>query len=515
MANITPYTEQISTARYGNQVRSSIVAALEAMNRDINDDTASAQAYAGNAAVSAQAAANTADGLSDVLSSLSALESTVEAAEGLRGTAEASRVSAENARVVAEAARENSETGYVAQARNYAQQAASYATSDYAIAAKSWAVGDTAGSREGENTNNAKYWAQQAQSTAQSTGQEWQSTLGTLAESWINGGTGTRQGENTNNAEYWCGQAEAWAVGTESGTPSPTNNAKYWAGQAEEAADAVGEEWSGRLETIAQSWVEGGTSTRSGEDTNNAKYWAQQAEAWADQAGQVVTEGGVASFNGRTGIVTADSGDYTAAQIARGTGSVETALASIESGLSDLDSDKASKSGDANITVDKSEWTSTGASQIKIIGSQGTNQISLIANNHNNNDSGLYDPGNSRWILEYDKSQDWVKIRGVNVTESIPKMYTTNNLQNLRYISASHSYSSGETMVDLLKDWIADGKIELDQTFVLRGSMGSKYWACGLFYKSSNKTYGSCICGNYTKIWKVFCNNDTWTQTEL
>ena len=35
----------------------------------------------------------------------------------------------------------------------------------------------------------------------------------TLAESWAIGGTGTREGENTNNAQYWCNQAQTIAQG--------------------------------------------------------------------------------------------------------------------------------------------------------------------------------------------------------------------------------------------------------------------------------------------------------------
>lgn len=35
----------------------------------------------------------------------------------------------------------------------------------------------------------------------------------TLAESWAVGGTGTREGENTNNAQYWAGQAQTIAQG--------------------------------------------------------------------------------------------------------------------------------------------------------------------------------------------------------------------------------------------------------------------------------------------------------------
>ena len=35
----------------------------------------------------------------------------------------------------------------------------------------------------------------------------------TLAESWAQGGTGTRQGEDTDNAEYWANQAQGYAQG--------------------------------------------------------------------------------------------------------------------------------------------------------------------------------------------------------------------------------------------------------------------------------------------------------------
>lgn len=59
--------------------------------------------------------------------------------------------------------------------------------------------------------------------------------------------------------------------------------------------------------TLSESWAVGGTGTRSGEDTNNAEYWAQQAQAAAGA--------GVSSFNGRTGAVTPQSGDYAAPMV--------------------------------------------------------------------------------------------------------------------------------------------------------------------------------------------------------
>ena len=291
MANIKPYTAQISSARYGEEVRGSIVNALTAMNDQISDDTASAATYATNAASSAQQAQNTSDALVNTLAQIEADIADFDTAEGLRATAEQNRVNAENVRATAELARENTETGYVAQARNYAEQAAQHASSD-----------------------NAR-----------------------LSESWAIGGTGVRYGEDISNSKYFSDQSQLWATGGTSGTVSATNNAKYWSDQSEARANERGIYWNDQLAITGQSWTEGGTGTRSGEDTNNAKYWSERAYHWYEEAGEVVTEGGVTKFNGRNGDVVPTSGDYTASMIPRGTGSVESSLTTIESTVSAQD----------------------------------------------------------------------------------------------------------------------------------------------------------------------------------
>lgn len=74
----------------------------------------------------------------------------------------------------------------------------------------------------------------------------------------------------------------------------------------------------------AESWAVGGTGKRPGEDTNNAKYWAEQAA-------ESVT--GVSSFNGRTGAVVPESGDYTTQDITRNGSTLEDSLAAFESGV--------------------------------------------------------------------------------------------------------------------------------------------------------------------------------------
>lgn len=81
-------------------------------------------------------------------------------AESLRVSAEQSRVSAEAEREAAEALRESTTSGIVVRATEQAQNAASDATT-----AESWAVGGT-GTRPGENSNNANYWANVSQAEA-------------------------------------------------------------------------------------------------------------------------------------------------------------------------------------------------------------------------------------------------------------------------------------------------------------------------------------------------------------
>lgn len=213
MADISQEINAIRSARYGEEVRGSIVDALNAVNDQVEDDTTSAGTSATNAAASAAEAAQTAEDLEDVLEEIQDVETSIETAEAARVTAEASRVDAEAARVTAEAERADAASGYVNQAREYANQAAQYASSDNALLSRSWAVG--------------------------------------------------------------------------------------------------------------------GTGTRYGEDSNNAKYWS-------DVAAQVVTEGGVASFNGRTGNVEPEAGDYSSSDITRGSGTVENSLTSIETQLGNI-----------------------------------------------------------------------------------------------------------------------------------------------------------------------------------
>lgn len=97
----------------------------------------------------------------------------------------------------------------------------------------------------------------------------------------------------------------------------------------EEYTQQAAEQAARSASVYAESWAVGGTGTREGEDTNNAKYWSEQAQGAVS---------GVASFNGRTGVVVPATGDYKSEMIRRGnsTTTVEDTLTSLGNTATDL-----------------------------------------------------------------------------------------------------------------------------------------------------------------------------------
>lgn len=79
-----------------------------------------------------------------------------------------------------------------------------------------------------------------------------------------------------------------------------------------------------------------------------------------------------------------------------------------------------------SISVDKTDITSASTAEVTVIGSQGKNQISLFANNHNGHNAGLFDHGNSQWVLEYNNQSGWVKILGAQIKEGASQNVANN-----------------------------------------------------------------------------------------
>lgn len=157
---------------------------------------ASKTAAAGSAATAAEKATAASDSASKAASSQTAAKSSEDKAKASETAAESAKTAAEAAKAAAaQSAESASASAQTAQsAAGSAGTAASTASS--AAAAASGSASDAAGSA-----------AAAAQSAASVAG------INKTAESWAVGGTGTREGENTNNAKYWAQQAEATVGG--------------------------------------------------------------------------------------------------------------------------------------------------------------------------------------------------------------------------------------------------------------------------------------------------------------
>lgn len=140
-----------------------------------------------------------------------AAEDAREAAETARAKAETARETAEVARGKAEAAREEAEA-----ARKEAEE--ERVDVNNGIVAKASAAASTAAtaaqtaSTAAETAATAADVATTAASSASGDAEDAEDAA-TAAESWTQGGTGTRTGEDTNNAKYWSEQAQAIAGG--------------------------------------------------------------------------------------------------------------------------------------------------------------------------------------------------------------------------------------------------------------------------------------------------------------
>lgn len=155
-----------------------------------------AQASAAAAGKSADTATSQASAASESASSAAASQ---EAASASENAAKASETAAKAAHAGAETAESNAEDSAAAAARNAQTSQTAASTATGAASTASAAAEAASGS------------ASQAQASAAAAAQSATSVDGInkTAQSWAVGGTGTRPGEDTNNAKYWANQAQA------------------------------------------------------------------------------------------------------------------------------------------------------------------------------------------------------------------------------------------------------------------------------------------------------------------
>ena len=137
--------------------------------------------------------------------------------------------------------------------------------------------------------------------------------LATMAKSYAVGGTGTRSGEDTDNVKYYAKQATGVVQDVLSAAASAESAkdtvvaAQTAAAESEANAKTYAEQASTAQAAAKNSETNAKTSeTNAAASEANAKVYAEQAESAA--SGVVA---GVSSFNGRSGAVTPQSGDYS------------------------------------------------------------------------------------------------------------------------------------------------------------------------------------------------------------
>lgn len=276
----------------------------------------SAAAQSAQAAKDAQTAAETAQGKAE--DAQNAAETAQAAAETAQGKAETAQSKAETAQGKAESAQTAAESAAASasgSASAAAESAASAAASETASAQSVQTATEKAAAAQtaAQAAQSAKAAAESAKAAAVTAGASAESanasaqSAKSAAESAKAAAQTAQSKAETANTSAQTAKADAEAANTsaQSAKTDAESAKSAAAGSAQSAgASAQSAQASSKL---SESWAVGGTGTRTGEDTNNAKYWAMAAQG--------VAGGGVSSFNGRSGAVAPQTGDYTAAMV--------------------------------------------------------------------------------------------------------------------------------------------------------------------------------------------------------
>ena len=207
MSNIAEYLEKILAARYGKDVRQSIHDAIKEVDRvaDTAQDSATASAKA--AAESAKNASESATAaVGSATAAASSEQNAANSAQAAAGSATAASESAQNAANSVQTAA-GSATAAASSERNAAESAKNASESASAAAGSA-----TAAASSEQNAANSAQAAAESEKKAEASAKRVEGGA-TDAESYAHGGTGSRDNEDTDNARYYKEQAERIAEG--------------------------------------------------------------------------------------------------------------------------------------------------------------------------------------------------------------------------------------------------------------------------------------------------------------
>ena len=263
--------------------------------------SAAAAAQSASAALAAQTAAEQAE--DDAQALITSAQTIVSDAQTYANEASTSAGTASTAA--------NTATAQAAIATQAATQAGTYAQNvdSFAKTAKSWAVGGT-GTRQGEDTDNSKYYSQQAHDSEINAAASEQAAATSEANAAASETNAAASESNAAASASSAAQSESNASTSETNAALSASNALTSANNAatSESNAATSETNADLSSEDSEAWSVG---QRNGVDVppsdptyhNNAKYWADVASGGVS---------GVLSFNGKSGIVVPALGDYAA-----------------------------------------------------------------------------------------------------------------------------------------------------------------------------------------------------------
>ena len=222
MANITELLQKIINARYGKDVRGSIHDAIQAMNQEIEDDrptVINSMERAETAAETAEKCASDSERSKETADvSAKMAKSYTHGGTGLRenedtDNAKYYKEQVDNKALIIEGYSQTaSDAAQTAtEAANRAEQSVSSIGTSVEDAQAAATSAIESASSASNDAQNALQCASAALESAESSSQSASAASGsaTIAESYAHGGTGAREGEDTDNARYYMEQAKA------------------------------------------------------------------------------------------------------------------------------------------------------------------------------------------------------------------------------------------------------------------------------------------------------------------
>lgn len=289
--------------------------------------------------------------------SATAAKNAQDAAEAAQGKAEDAQAAAEAAQTKAETAQSKAETAQskAETAQGKAESAQSAAESAAASASGSASAAASSASAAALSEDAAAEYEAGAKTAASSA-----AANGKLSESWAVGGTGTRTGEDTNNAKYWAMAAQGAAGGGVTsfngrGGAVVPKQGDYTAAMVGADAQGAAQTVQGNLNTHAENTVKHITAAER--TAWNGKQNALTFDTTPTEGStNPVTSGGVkaALDDVQSGLVLDDTPTANSSNLVK-SGGVKSAL--------DLKQDKSTAITTSNIasqTVNKAKYATDG-----------------------------------------------------------------------------------------------------------------------------------------------------------